>query len=93
VKFRARSAQQARARDLNVRARPPEPILMGRHLIEAGLRPGKDFAGILGRAYEAQLEGAFGDLPGAFAWLVGSAAFAFSEEAKTKLRARAEGAA
>ncbi|MGA2176980.1 MAG: HD domain-containing protein [Verrucomicrobiota bacterium] len=83
----------ARARDLNVRAKPPEPILMGRHLIEAGLRPGKDFAGILGQAYDAQLEGAFGDLPGAFAWLAGSAAFAFSEDVKTRLRARAEGAA
>ncbi len=83
----------ARARELNVRKKPPEPILMGRHLIQAGLRPGKDFAAILRQAYDAQLEGAFSDLAGAFAWLAGREDFAFPEDVKTKLHARAGGAA
>jgi tRNA nucleotidyltransferase (CCA-adding enzyme) len=78
----------ARARELNVRNKPPEPILMGRHLIEAGLPAGKDFASILHKAYDAQLEGAFHDLPGAFAWLAGRDDFALPEDVKTKLQAR-----
>jgi tRNA nucleotidyltransferase (CCA-adding enzyme) len=47
----------------------PRPILMGRHLLELGLSPGKSFAVILAAAYEAQLEGAFVDLPEALSWL------------------------
>jgi tRNA nucleotidyltransferase (CCA-adding enzyme) len=47
----------------------PRPILMGRHLLELGLSPGKSFGVILAAAYEAQLEGAFADLPEALAWL------------------------
>jgi tRNA nucleotidyltransferase (CCA-adding enzyme) len=48
---------------------PPRPILMGRHLMELGLSPGKSFGLILAAAYEAQLEGAFVDLPQALSWL------------------------
>src|SRR5208283_803939 len=51
----------ARAHELQVLQKPPEPILMGRHLIELGLEPGKMFGTILHKAYEAQLEGAFFD--------------------------------
>jgi len=47
----------------------PRPILMGRHLLELGLPPGKSFGVILAAAYEAQLEGAFADLPEALSWL------------------------
>ena len=61
----------ARAHELQVQEKPPEPILMGRHLLELGLPPGKDFGLILHRAYEAQLEGAFFDLTQAWAWLRG----------------------
>lgn len=35
---------------------PIPAVLMGRHLIEAGLKPGPQFKEILARAYEAQLE-------------------------------------
>jgi tRNA nucleotidyltransferase (CCA-adding enzyme) len=83
----------ARARELNVRSKAPEPILMGRHLIEAGLPPGKSFGAILRQAYDAQLEGAFSDLRGAFAWLAARVDFEFPENVKTQLQALAEGGA
>jgi len=47
----------------------PDPILMGRHLIERGMTPGPQFGVILRAAYEAQLDGEFGDLEGALWWL------------------------
>ncbi len=48
---------------------PPRPILMGRHLLALGMVPGTSFGRILDAAYQAQLEGAFQDLPQALAWL------------------------
>ena len=47
----------------------PRPILMGRHLLELGLSPGKSIGVLLAAAYQAQLEGAFADLPEALSWL------------------------
>lgn len=47
----------------------PKPLLLGRHLIELGRAPGREFKTLLDRGYEAQLDGAFHDLPGALAWL------------------------
>jgi len=70
---------------LQVRQKPPEPILMGRHLIELGLEPGKMFGAILHKAYEAQLEGAFFDLPQAWHWLAAEDGFALPAEARQKL--------
>lgn len=61
-----------RAAELNVQDRAPEPILKGRHLIELGMNPGKNFGEILEAAYEAQLEGKFFDLEGARNWLAAS---------------------
>jgi tRNA nucleotidyltransferase (CCA-adding enzyme) len=58
-----------RAEELQVREKPPEPIVMGRHLLEMGLPPDKNFGVILDRAYDAQLEGVFFDLPHALEWL------------------------
>ena len=46
-----------RARSLGVEHRPPAPILMGRHLIEMGVRPGPRMGEILGAVYEQQLDG------------------------------------
>ncbi|HUR47211.1 MAG TPA: HD domain-containing protein [Candidatus Saccharimonadales bacterium] len=60
---------EAKAGELNVQASAAKPILMGRHLLELGLRAGPQFKQILNSAYEAQLEGAFFSLPGAFQWL------------------------
>jgi tRNA nucleotidyltransferase (CCA-adding enzyme) len=54
---------------LEIQKNPAPPILMGRHLIELGLEPGKQFGAILDRAYDAQLEGAFHDLAGALRWI------------------------
>jgi tRNA nucleotidyltransferase (CCA-adding enzyme) len=59
----------ARARELEVREKPAPPILLGRHLIELGLPAGREMGEILEKAYEAQLEGAIKDLPGALEWL------------------------
>jgi tRNA nucleotidyltransferase (CCA-adding enzyme) len=60
-----------KAHELQVRQKPPQPILMGRHLIERGMQPGERFGQILHAAYEAQLEGIFSDLSGAMEWLKG----------------------
>jgi tRNA nucleotidyltransferase (CCA-adding enzyme) len=62
-------ALQAKAQELQVQASAPKAILLGRHLIERGLTPGKEFSRILNAAYDAQLEGRFFDLPQAFEWL------------------------
>jgi tRNA nucleotidyltransferase (CCA-adding enzyme) len=59
----------AKAEELRVQDSAPKPILQGRHLIAAGMKPGKEFKAILHEAFEAQLEGQFGDLEGAETWL------------------------
>ena len=46
----------ARARDLNVEQRPPDPLLMGRHLLELGLPPGPRIGEITQAIYEMQLD-------------------------------------
>jgi tRNA nucleotidyltransferase (CCA-adding enzyme) len=56
---------------LQLEAAAPRPILQGRHLLPLGLKAGPDLGRLLRAAFEAQLEGAFADLPGAFAWLAG----------------------
>jgi tRNA nucleotidyltransferase (CCA-adding enzyme) len=78
----------ARAHELQVRQKPSEPILMGRHLIELGLEPGKIFGEILHKAYEAQLEGIFFDLTQAWQWLAKEEGDALSAEARQKLEQR-----
>jgi len=46
-----------RARALGVEHRPPAPVLMGRHLLDLGLRPGPAIGTVLQRVYEQQLDG------------------------------------
>jgi tRNA nucleotidyltransferase (CCA-adding enzyme) len=46
-----------RVRQLEIERKPPEPILMGRHLIELGMEPGPQFKSILETVYELQLDG------------------------------------
>lgn len=46
-----------RARELEVEQRPPAPILMGRHLLEMGLKPGPRVGEITRAVYEMQLDG------------------------------------
>jgi tRNA nucleotidyltransferase (CCA-adding enzyme) len=47
-----------RARALGVQHRPPEPILLGRHLLALGLTPGPRIGEILKAIYEQQMDGA-----------------------------------
>ena len=51
-----------RARALDVRDRAPKPIVMGRHLIQLGLKPGPQYGSILRACYDAQIDGKFGTL-------------------------------
>lgn len=46
-----------RARALGVEHRAPEPLLLGRHLIELGVQPGPRMGEILRAVYEQQLDG------------------------------------
>jgi tRNA nucleotidyltransferase (CCA-adding enzyme) len=57
------------ARELKLQDAAPKPILLGRHLLERGLEAGPAFKAILTAAFEAQLDGVFGDLEGARRWL------------------------
>jgi tRNA nucleotidyltransferase (CCA-adding enzyme) len=47
----------ARARELEVAEHPPAPLLMGRHLLEMGLKPSPQIGQITSAVYEKQLEG------------------------------------
>jgi tRNA nucleotidyltransferase (CCA-adding enzyme) len=78
----------ARAHELEIKQQAPRPVFLGRHLIEIGLQPGEQFGSILDKAFDAQLEGAFGDLAGAFRWLAECPEFQFPEDVKTKLLLR-----
>lgn len=46
-----------KVRELNIETKAPEPILLGRHLIELGLKPSKQFGDITKTVYELQLDG------------------------------------
>src|SRR5690606_6393770 len=56
-----------KVRELQIEHRAPEPILMGRHLIELGMKPGPEFKRILDAVYEMQLDGKIADLDAAIA--------------------------
>lgn len=56
-----------KVRSLNVEKKAPDPILMGRHLIELGLTPGPEFKRVLDAVYEKQLDGIVSELDGAIA--------------------------
>ena len=47
----------------------PKPLILGRHLLQYGMKPGKDFKPLLDACFEAQLSGEFADLPGALNYL------------------------
>src|SRR5688500_1111252 len=46
-----------RAKELDVEKRPPDPLLLGRHLLELGLQPGPAMGEITRAVYEMQLDG------------------------------------
>jgi tRNA nucleotidyltransferase (CCA-adding enzyme) len=47
------------ARRLDIEKQPPEPLVLGRHLVDLGQKPGPAFGAILAKCYESQLEGKF----------------------------------
>jgi tRNA nucleotidyltransferase (CCA-adding enzyme) len=51
-----------RVRDLQIERRAPPAFLMGRHLIELGLKPSPQFKSILDAVYEKQLDGQIASL-------------------------------
>lgn len=57
------------AKRLAVEDAAPKPIVMGRHLLDLGMKPGPEFKRILDRCFEAQLDGEFSDLDGGIAYL------------------------
>ena len=63
------AALRAKASELALASSAPKPILLGRHLVALGLEPGPRIGQFLHDAFEAQLEGKFSDLAGAYQWL------------------------
>ena len=47
-----------KARDLGVDRSPPKPLLLGRHLLDLGMKPGPEMGALLKQIYERQLDGA-----------------------------------
>ena len=76
---------EARARSLELQSSAPKPIVMGRHLIELGLAPGKAFGEILDGAFEAQLEGKFFDVSAGLRWLAAERELPLTDEQRRKL--------
>ena len=56
-----------RARTLGVEHKPPQPILLGRHLLALGLKPGPRVGEIIKAVYEQQMDGKITDLDEAIA--------------------------
>ena len=59
---------RAKAHQLALADSAPKPILLGRHLIALGMKAGPAMKPLLDAAFEAQLDGAFGDEAGAIDW-------------------------
>jgi tRNA nucleotidyltransferase (CCA-adding enzyme) len=80
-----------KASELQVQDSAPQPILMGRHLIELGMEPGPEFGNILEAAFDAQLEGSFFDLEQAFRWLANQGQIALPARALSALEEKSRG--
>jgi tRNA nucleotidyltransferase (CCA-adding enzyme) len=60
---------RAKAASLAIGDSAPHPLVLGRHLIALGRKPGPDFKPALDTAFEAQLDGQFSDEAGGVEWL------------------------
>jgi len=60
---------RAKAAELQLHESAPKAILLGRHLLALGMTAGPEMGTALKAAFDAQLEGHFHDLPGAYQWL------------------------
>jgi tRNA nucleotidyltransferase (CCA-adding enzyme) len=58
-----------RCKELAIADSVPRPLILGRHLIEKGLKPGAGFKKILDQCFDAQLSGEFSALPDAKLYL------------------------
>ena len=58
-----------KAGELEVKDSAPKPILQGRHLMELGVEPGPEMGRLLKAAFEAQLDGDFGDVEEGKEWV------------------------
>ena len=56
------------ARSEQCMEKPVEPLVKGRHLIELGMKPSKQFTPILASTYQAQINGEFSDLESGIAY-------------------------
>jgi len=79
-------ALESRSKDLKLESSAPQPILMGRHLLELGMKPGREMGVVLDSAFEAQLEGKFFDLPQAMHWLASEPGLPLPEEVRSRLK-------
>jgi len=59
----------ALARAGEIATQPPAPLVMGRHLLQAGVTAGPQFKPLLQAAMEGQLEGKFTDTLGGLSFL------------------------
>jgi len=57
------------ATELEIKKSGPQPILLGRHLLNLGMKPGPHMGEILKAAFEAQLDGQFETLKESKEWL------------------------
>lgn len=57
------------AKDLSISKAGPEAIVMGRHLIELGFKPGLDMGLILKDAFDSQMNGEFDNLADGLDWV------------------------
>lgn len=62
-------AMRQLAQEMKIADAAPQPLLRGRHLLGLGLSAGPEVGQWSRLAFEAQLDGAFQDLAGGFAWL------------------------
>lgn len=59
----------ALSKEMNVQSSAPQPLVMGRHLIELGVKPGPNMGAILSSAFDAQLDGQFDSTESGVEWL------------------------
>jgi tRNA nucleotidyltransferase (CCA-adding enzyme) len=74
-----------KANELRVMEMAPKPVLQGRNLMDLGMPPGPNVGIILNKAYEAQLDGEFFDLKGAYRWLTNQRDLPLSDDLQRKL--------
>ena len=63
------------ARRLEIEDQTPTPLVMCRHLLELGVRPGPDMGRLLDEWYEAQLGGLFSILDGGLSYATNKLSF------------------